>query len=90
MHNVLFADDQVDLAVLRQRALGMRWAGVPEDVIPLTSADPDFKPAAEIRRAMIEFVEGATFPMRRMRFRGCVRRFPGAWSRGRTRVSHRS
>lgn len=62
MHNVLFEDDQVDLAVLRQRALGMRWAGVPEDVIPLTSADPDFKPAAEIRRAMIEFVEGGYFP----------------------------
>jgi len=62
MRSDLFTDDKVDLAVLKQRALGMRWAGMPEGVIPLTSADPDFKPAQEIRDAMIEFIQGGYFP----------------------------
>ena len=62
MNNNLFTDDKVDLAVLKKRALGMRWAGQPEGVIPLTSADPDFKPAIEIREAMTDFIEGGYFP----------------------------
>lgn len=62
MRTNLFSDDQVDLPVLKERALGMRWAGMPEGTIPLTSADPDFKPAIEIRQAMIEFIEGGYFP----------------------------
>ena len=62
MYEYLFADDQVDLPVLKQRALGMRWAGMPEGTIPLTSADPDFKPAIEIRQAMTDFIAGGYFP----------------------------
>ena len=58
----LFSDDKVDLPVLKQRALGMRWAGMPEGTIPLTSADPDFKPAIEIRQAMTDFIAGGYFP----------------------------
>ncbi len=38
----LFTDDKVRLDILKQRAVGLRWAGVPDGVIPLTSADPDF------------------------------------------------
>lgn len=62
MTKELFADNKVDLPILKKRALGMRWAGMPEGTIPLTSADPDFKPAIEIRQAMIEFIEGGYFP----------------------------
>lgn len=58
----LFADDKVDMKVLRERALSMRWGSLPEDVIPLTSADPDFKPAKEINEAMIEYIRGGYFP----------------------------
>ena len=56
LHSELFTDDKVDLKVLKERALGMRWAGMPEGTIPLTSADPDFKPAIEIREAMTDFI----------------------------------
>ena len=62
MVNNLFSDDKVNLGVLKQRAVGMRWAGVPEGTIPLTSADPDFPPAQEINEAMIEFIRGGYFP----------------------------
>lgn len=58
----LFTDDKVDFKTLRERATGMRWGALPEDVIPLTAADPDFKPAQEIRDAMIEYIQGGYFP----------------------------
>lgn len=44
----LFADDSVDLAVLRQRSYNYRWAVQPPDVIPLTAADCDFPVCEEI------------------------------------------
>ncbi|MBC8536241.1 pyridoxal phosphate-dependent aminotransferase [Feifania hominis] len=62
MHQNLFTDDKVDFKVLRERATGMRWGALPEDVIPLTAADPDFRPAQEIRDAMIEYIKGGYFP----------------------------
>ena len=62
LNSELFTDDKVDLKVLKERALGMRWAGMPEGTIPLTSADPDFKPAIEIREAMTDFIKGGYFP----------------------------
>jgi aspartate/methionine/tyrosine aminotransferase/2-polyprenyl-6-methoxyphenol hydroxylase-like FAD-dependent oxidoreductase len=52
----LFADSQVDRAVLRERAFNYRWATVPEGVIPLTAADPDFPMAEEIRAAITSYV----------------------------------
>lgn len=52
----LFADDQVDLDLLRKRAYNLRWAMQPPDVIPLTAADPDFRVAPEIRRALCDYV----------------------------------
>jgi len=58
----LFSDDKVRLDILKRRAVGMRWAGMPEGTIPLTSADPDFVPAKEINEAMIEFIKGGYFP----------------------------
>ena len=62
MYQDLFSHDKIDFEVLRQRASGMRWGTLPADVIPLTSADPDFKPAKEIREEMIRYIQGGYFP----------------------------
>lgn len=50
-----FADDQVNLDLLRRRAYNVRWAMQPDGVIPLTAADPDFPVAPEIRAALAEY-----------------------------------
>jgi len=52
----LFADECVDLDVLRQRAHNLRWAEVAADVIPLTAADSDFPVATSIRAAMSDYL----------------------------------
>lgn len=52
----LFSDDQVCMQLLRQRAYNLRWAMLPEDVIALTAADPDFPVAPEIREAVCNYV----------------------------------
>ena len=57
----LFSDENVRLDVLRQRAFNYRWAEVPEDVIPLTAADPDFPAPEAIGQAMIEYIRGGYF-----------------------------
>ena len=51
----LFDDSQIDLSLLRQRAHNLRWATVPEGVIPLTAADPDFRCAPEIADAVARY-----------------------------------
>ena len=43
-----FSNGSIRFDILRQRAFNLRWAEVPEDVIPLTAADPDFPAAPEI------------------------------------------
>jgi len=53
-----FANDAVDLARLRERAHGLRWASVPADVIPLTAAEPDFPVALPIREAVKRYLDG--------------------------------
>ena len=62
MYGDLFTDDKVNLDVLRRRGSSMRWGSLPEDVIPMTAADPDFMPAQEIRDAMMEYIREAYFP----------------------------
>ncbi len=65
MREKLFDDTCVDLKILRKRAVSqksLRWGSIPEGYIPLTSADPDFPPAPEVRRALIRHIEGAYFP----------------------------
>ena len=47
-----FDDGQVPLAALRRQAFNLRWATLPEDVIPLTAADPDFPVAPVVREAI--------------------------------------
>lgn len=59
--NTRFADEAVDVEVLRQRAFNLRWATLPKDVIPLTAADPDFPVALEIREAIKRWIDGGYF-----------------------------
>lgn len=56
-----FSDDAVDRGMLRERAFALRWATLPEDVIPLTAADPDFPVAVEIREEIKRWIDGGYF-----------------------------
>ncbi len=57
----LFGDGEVDLPLLRSRAHNLRWATVPDGVIPLTAADPDFRSAPEIAEAMARYTSERLF-----------------------------
>jgi aspartate/methionine/tyrosine aminotransferase len=57
----MFSDSEINLPALRQRAFNLRWATLPEDVIPLTAADPDFKCAPEIVEAINAYSAERTF-----------------------------
>lgn len=52
-----FSNDGINFDALKRKAFNYRWAEVPEGVIPLTAADPDFPSAPEIRKAMIDYLE---------------------------------
>ncbi len=56
-----FSTRSINFDVLRQRAYNLRWAEVPEGVIPLTAADSDFPPAPEISQALIEYIKGGYY-----------------------------
>ncbi|MGN7205149.1 pyridoxal phosphate-dependent aminotransferase [Pedobacter sp. SAFR-022] len=51
----MFENHTINFDILKQRAFNLRWATVPEGVIPLTAADPDFPSAPEIAEAIIRF-----------------------------------
>ncbi len=51
-----FSDNIVRLDLLRERAFNMRWAQQPEDVIPLTAADPDFPVCPAIQEQLVRHV----------------------------------
>jgi aminotransferase len=53
----MFDPNSVDLDILKRRAFNLRWATVPEGVIPLTAADPDFPSAPEIAESIIRFTK---------------------------------
>lgn len=53
----MFDSTAVNLEILKQRAYNLRWATVPQGVIPLTAADPDFPSAPEIAEAITRFVK---------------------------------
>lgn len=48
-----FKDSDIPIELLRKHSKN-RWGGLPDDVIPLTAADPDFRVASEIRAAIEE------------------------------------
>lgn len=51
----MFDEGSVNLQLLKKRAYNLRWATVPDGVIPLTAADPDFPSAPEIAEAVCKF-----------------------------------
>lgn len=51
----MFGHSSINLEILKKRAYNLRWATVPEGVIPLTAADPDFPCAPEISEAICRF-----------------------------------
>ena len=53
----MFEHQTINFDILKQRAFNLRWATVPEGVIPLTAADPDYPSAPEIAEAMIRFTK---------------------------------
>ncbi|WP_316820543.1 pyridoxal phosphate-dependent aminotransferase [Pedobacter gandavensis] len=53
----MFSSPTVNLDLLKKRAYNLRWATVPDGVIPLTAADPDFPCAPEISEAIIRFTK---------------------------------
>lgn len=57
----MFDQKSVNLDILKQRAYNLRWATVPEGVIPLTAADPDFPCAPEIAEAVSRFAKDRYF-----------------------------
>lgn len=57
----MFDHSSVNTALLRKRAYNLRWASVPEGVIPLTAADPDFPCAPEIAEAISRFAKERYF-----------------------------
>ena len=59
--DTLFSDQAVDRDVLRKRAYNHRWAEQPDDVIPLTAADPDFPAPPAVRRAILNYAQAGYF-----------------------------
>ncbi|MCX6351319.1 MAG: aminotransferase class I/II-fold pyridoxal phosphate-dependent enzyme, partial [Bacteroidetes bacterium] len=53
----MFNNGSVNLEILKRNAYNLRWATVPDGVIPLTAADPDFPSAPEIAEEIIRFTK---------------------------------
>jgi bifunctional pyridoxal-dependent enzyme with beta-cystathionase and maltose regulon repressor activities len=57
----MFQNHSINFDLLKKRAYNLRWATVPEGVIPLTAADPDFKSAPEIAEAIASYAKDRYF-----------------------------
>lgn len=57
----IFQPSDIEFQLLKERAYNLRWATVPDGVIPLTAADPDFKTAPVIRDAIADYCRGGYF-----------------------------
>lgn len=53
----MFENHSVNLPILKQRAYNLRWATVPDGVIPLTAADPDFPSSPAIAEALTKAIK---------------------------------
>ena len=58
---VNFGNETIKFDVLKERAYNLRWAEVPEGVIPLTAADSDFPVAPEIVEAICDYAKAGYF-----------------------------
>lgn len=59
--NSLFENKNVNFKILKRRAFNLRWAEVPDGVIPLTAADIDFPVSKEITNALINYIKPGYF-----------------------------
>lgn len=57
-----FTNKQINFDILKERAHNLRWAEVPEGVIPLTAADHDFPCAPEVVDALTDYIKDGYFP----------------------------
>lgn len=57
----MFDNQLINFELLKKRAYNLRWATVPEGVIPLTAADPDFPCAPEIADELCRFARDRYF-----------------------------
>jgi len=53
----MFENSSVNLKILKQRSYNLRWATVPDGVIPLTAGDLDFPMAPEISNDIVNYVK---------------------------------
>ncbi len=56
-----FDHESINYQALKERAFNLRWATVPNGVLPLTAADPDFPVAPEISQAIQEYAKVGVF-----------------------------
>jgi cystathionine beta-lyase len=57
-----FTNDNINFKILKERAHNLRWAEVPDGVIPLTAADHDFPCAPEVVEALTDYIKDGYFP----------------------------
>ena len=53
----MFDHHSINFDILKTRAYNLRWATVPEGVIPLTAADPDFPCSPHITEAISDYIK---------------------------------
>jgi len=56
-----FEHESINYQALKERAFNLRWATVPNGVLPLTAADPDFPVAPEISQAIQDYAKVGVF-----------------------------
>lgn len=56
-----FDHESINYQALKERAFNLRWATVPNGVLPLTAADPDFPVAPEISQAIQDYAKVGVF-----------------------------
>ena len=56
-----FDDNKINFDALKKKAFNYRWAEVPDGIIPLTSADPDYPCSDAIKNAMMEYIKDGYF-----------------------------
>ena len=57
-----FTNKQINFDILKERAHNLRWAEVPDGVIPLTAADHYFPCAPEVVEALTDYIKDGYFP----------------------------
>ena len=56
-----FDHESINYQALKERAYNLRWATVPNGVLPLTAADPDFPVGPEISQAIQDYAKVGVF-----------------------------